>query len=67
MHDNTIRLYKNGLHANKYPEETDIRKISGIHYFYKEEINKLLADEAGKTPFAILKVLTKRLTDICPG
>ncbi len=67
MHDNTIRLYKNGLHSNKYPEETDIRKISGIHYFYKEEINKLLADEAGKTPFAILKVITKRLADKCPG
>ena len=46
MHDNTIRLYKSGSHANKYEEETDIRKISGIHYFYKEEINKLLAGKA---------------------
>jgi hypothetical protein len=60
-------LYQSGSHANKYGEETDKRKITGIHYFYKSEINKLLADEAGKTPFAILKVLTKRLADRCTG
>ena len=67
MSDSTIRLYQSGSHANKYEEETDIRKLPGIHYFYKSEINKLLADEAGKTPFAILKILTKRRCDKCPG
>ena len=35
----------------------------GIHYFYKEEINKIIKDESGKTPFVILKVITKRRAD----
>ena len=67
MHDNIIRLFQSGSHTNKYEEETDIRKRNGIHYFYKSEINKLLTFESGKTPFAILRVLTKRLTDKCAG
>jgi len=66
LNDKTIRLYQNGSHLNKY-DETDSRKFTGIHYFYKAEIDKLLADEAGNTPYAISKILTKRFNDKCPG
>ena len=64
--DNTIRLFQSGSHSNKY-DDIDKKKLIGIHRFYKAEINQLISDEPGKTPYAILKVLTKRKTDCSIG
>ena len=48
-----------GEHNNKYENEVD-NKRPGICMFYKAEIDKLLADEANKTPYDIRIILIKR-------
>ena len=57
--DSFVRVYQFGTHNDKYENSTS-NKRPGISSFYKEEILKLLSDEANKTPFSILKILTKR-------
>lgn len=64
--DNSIYLYSVGEHLNKY-EETDTKKRPGIHYFYKQEIDKLFSDNRHCTPFSILRTLTKRRLESCAG
>ena len=57
--DQCSRLYQVGDHSNKYSNEVD-NKRPGICMFYKAEIDKLFADEANKTPYAIRIILIKR-------